>query len=1255
MRILAIRGENLASLAGPFEVDLETESIRSAGIFAITGPTGAGKSTLFDAVCLALFDRLPRMDFAENKTSVGKADGSKQIQYNDVRGVLRHGTARGFAEVDFVGQDHRRYRARWEVRRAHDKLSGNLQPQKITLTDLESGQFIGDKKTETLNEIERRIGLSFDQFRRAVLLAQGDFDTFINSGAKDRADLLEKITGTEIYTRISQAASTRAKKEREAIEQLERQLGEHQPLNDEVRIEVINQIDMIRAEIGKVETLKVILTKGRDWFVQREKLESRVTECQRALEESESISSAAQSDRKTLSDTRKALSLRAELEGAGACKQKRTLADARLLKALEAENRAIVERDRIISDYEGKKVARDRARIAYHEIGPELDKAQHLDAFIEKAEEDLTNCKDALNRCLTGRNQAQGLVITTEDTLKKLVAQCAENDRWLSEHKNVEELSRRIEEVIQDLEQWRAFSSEILSTRSRVQVLEEEAITAFSLRREKEDLLEALQAQENGLAERIAARRADISETDKGSIEVKRDAIINCIPILDQGIRAAEDALKAYLGLQEADAERAAYEGMIQEAANEIAAIDALLPTERARLEEARRSFALSEAAGSTAAEHLRLKLQEGAPCPVCGSSEHPVTEVDRVLRDRVDGDRKRVAELEEAISTRQRNRGRAEDRTSAATEMISGITKRRAGHQIEFDSAERIWEKIISTISPSCEEIGVSTPHFNEDLTQPDASAPMIALRNSVDQMMIEIKGALKRISDTEADIEKFSSEREGVRLQREAASNEIVQLREQEQGKSSESRELGGKMEEVEKAFAAVSSRIDNVAGVAFPDWKNQAAAPGEEFPNVCRSLSEEWRIKKRDIEEGSKKIASYEADMKGHRATLEAAESAVTEAQKNWTEKEAEREKLKAERAAVIWGRPAKEVRTEYRRKAEDTEKAFHEVDALKSPVEKLAAAKSAEVINVREATKTAGLEHESSEALLSEKLRSAGISREVAEAAIEKGESWVETEQLRLDRLRESVTAAKATLGEAQKALAEHDENGRPELPREEIEAAHSEIEKRLSEMSENLLKARTILLRDDEARARVTDIKSALDERREKGRVWAQLDELIGSADGLKFRRFAQSLTLRHLILLANRHLSNLYPRYELQSATGEDLALQVIDHYMADEIRGVHNLSGGERFLVSLALALGLASMSSGRGVRVESLFIDEGFGSLDSSSLAMAISVLEQLQATGRRVGVISHMEELKERISVRVEVRPVGGGRSVLQVVAS
>jgi exonuclease SbcC len=145
--------------------------------------------------------------------------------------------------------------------------------------------------------------------------------------------------------------------------------------------------------------------------------------------------------------------------------------------------------------------------------------------------------------------------------------------------------------------------------------------------------------------------------------------------------------------------------------------------------------------------------------------------------------------------------------------------------------------------------------------------------------------------------------------------------------------------------------------------------------------------------------------------------------------------------------------------------------------------------------------------------------------------------------------------------------------------------------------------------------------------------------------------FAQSLTLDALLAHANLHLDDLSPRYRLARVPGHDLDLQVVDRDMGDEIRSVHSLSGGESFLVSLALALGLSSLSS-RDTRVESLLIDEGFGSLDPSTFEVALAVLDALQASGRKVGVISHVPGLAERIGVRIAVKPQGPGRSVVRV---
>src|SRR5437763_5990493 len=164
MRILAIRGGNLASLPH-FDLDFEADPIRGAGIFAITGPTGAGKSTILDAICLAFFDRLPRLADAEKKAKISRGEGDpREVSSADVRNILRHGCADGFAEVDFVDQDGRKCRARWSVHRSRSRPEGALQAQAIALTDLGTGETIGQGKSDTLAEIRKCVGLDFDQF-----------------------------------------------------------------------------------------------------------------------------------------------------------------------------------------------------------------------------------------------------------------------------------------------------------------------------------------------------------------------------------------------------------------------------------------------------------------------------------------------------------------------------------------------------------------------------------------------------------------------------------------------------------------------------------------------------------------------------------------------------------------------------------------------------------------------------------------------------------------------------------------------------------------------------------------------------------------------------------------------------------------------------------------------------------------------------------------------------------------------------------
>ena len=199
--------------------------------------------------------------------------------------------------------------------------------------------------------------------------------------------------------------------------------------------------------------------------------------------------------------------------------------------------------------------------------------------------------------------------------------------------------------------------------------------------------------------------------------------------------------------------------------------------------------------------------------------------------------------------------------------------------------------------------------------------------------------------------------------------------------------------------------------------------------------------------------------------------------------------------------------------------------------------------------------------------------------------------------------------------------------------------------------EQIFQLRQRLTMAEQALQQAGELTDKMAAQQKQTELWLQMSELIGSATGNKFRTLAQGLTLQQLVMLANEHLHDLAPRYALQPVPNSPLALQVVDHDMGDEVRSVESLSGGESFLVSLALALALASLAADTR-QLGSLFIDEGFGTLDPDSLEMALACLDALQADGRQIGVISHVGTLVERIGVQVAVEAQGGGRSQIRV---
>jgi exonuclease SbcC len=274
------------------------------------------------------------------------------------------------------------------------------------------------------------------------------------------------------------------------------------------------------------------------------------------------------------------------------------------------------------------------------------------------------------------------------------------------------------------------------------------------------------------------------------------------------------------------------------------------------------------------------------------------------------------------------------------------------------------------------------------------------------------------------------------------------------------------------------------------------------------------------------------------------------------------------------------------------------------------------------------------------------------------ALLKGPEWIRQTREALWEGQRGVEQWQVLVKERKASL----EGWRSHAPLQSQEQAYSTVqlsELRRKQLQDVLLSTTQKLFQDGQLEHRKLELEPGLEGARRERSRWGILSELIGSADGKSFRTFAQGLTLELLLSYANENLAHLNPRYQLDRAPNPkkdargDMNVQVIDLYMGGEIRPISSLSGGELFLASLALALGLASLA-GQRTRVETVFIDEGFGSLDARTLDTALSALEVLQSEGRQVGIVSHVAALNERVGAQVLVQKVGADRSIVKVEA-
>ncbi len=1240
MKIFAIRIKNLASLDGITEIDFTREPLHSAGIFAITGPTGAGKSTILDALCLALYAKTPRYRLAETGIEIKDVQGST-IHQGDVRGILRDGTAEGFAKVDFEGVDGQHYSAAWNVRRAYNRIDGSLQAFSITLSNVSTHTEIPGKKTELLEEIERLVGLNFEQFTRSVLLAQGDFTAFLKAGRDEKSSLLEKLTGTHIYSEISKRIFENHREQLQQLRELNLQRQGIVTLTAEETNAFLEEKAALEAAIRSNEQQATILRKDLFWHERWSQLQEQVAVAVAQRETANVHKTAALPHQKQLQQIVSVQTIRPVVNRLKDIQEQLAV---KTNQAEELNNRLsdLQQQQEIIGEaIEKAAETLDLKTKEEEQAKPLLNSAKALDVQLsEKAEQ----VKAAEAEAAAIRNKQQQQTAQFEQTREAaaLVEQeIARLQQWMAANESRRPIAEqesfilsRLEDAAGILEQLHYYTSRISDAEQKTAAHEQQKQSRESGHASIRDSLEQQQKEYNALQTALA--EVDISriETGKSAADAQVEELLSA---------AAHWGL-----LYNTIKEREAQQQLLEHSKKELEQhIEKLVPAEK-QLEQkkAERDAALKivEKARLVAAEsveRLRSQLEPGAPCPVCGSTEHPYTLHNPVL-DQV------LTELEKSYK-------QSEAAYASDLALYSSLTA--ASDQLGKTIATQ--ETGISRQTASIQELEKEWAAYT--VYAGSKSIPVSEIQNWLQQQLKEQKEEQKRLKEKLLNYTRQKQELENLGtgltlLDKRLMANEneikdieraLVSLEEQQKTDSGEYRKAIGSLDKVKQSLA-----IYFTSEQWLENWQKDPVA----FTKRIRKFALEWKTNTEALEEKDRQQNILVATLKEMREQASGIKEDLARKEESVAQLQALRTEISEARSAIFNGAPVQEVETAL----SDAVAAARLVAAQKNKeAESLKSSLTRNLAQLEQLEKDKAALREQEAALRKQQdewlhnynhqkdtaLTEAGLLSLLAFT-----QDWIEAERERLRAIDDAAMQAELILDERTKALEEHNRQRSSEKTVEELMIQQKEAELLVKKNNNSVSEIDFRIKEDADNRNRIGLLLQDIEKQAQVVEDWAKLNEMIGAADGKKFRQIAQEYTLDVLLSYANVHLELLSKRYLMQRIP-DSLGLQVVDQDMGNEVRTVYSLSGGESFLVSLALALGLASLSSNR-MKVESLFIDEGFGSLDPATLNIAMDALERLHNQGRKVGVISHVQEMTERIPVQIRVSKRPSGKSKVEV---
>ena len=625
MRILAIRGKNLASLAEPFEILLNSGPLEQAGLFAITGQTGAGKSTILDALCLALYDKIPRLPDGHG-FAVGHKDEDENLRVtsNDVRSILRRGTSHAYAEVDFIGKDKHHYRARWEVSKARGKADGRLQAQEVTLSKIDDGQRIGQGKKNTLETISELIDLNFDQFRRSVLLAQGDFAAFLKAKKDERSSLLERITGTELYSELSIAAFERARQEKEALNLIANRMQDQIPLDEEARQLLEQQRDQFISQLAELDKQIASNQKIIDWYAELKKLQEAERVARDNLAGSQQAWDAAEAERQLIQKVEAAQPLRPLLSQYETANAEHRDAEQKLKDSSDQQIAAETKLQTAKEQLETLAVALVEAEQQQQQAQPLLIKARALDTRIDVI-------RQAVSTLTAEESQLLKALDSAEKEHQSLLSQQAEQtsalqqlDIWLEQNQAIKPVAAEWSRWDAELERYQTLNTrkteaELNAEQLRLAVTKDE-LSLAELKPAIDDTHKKLELHQQTLAQlktQDSQQSLEDLHRSKDELEIKREQVTLALSL-------ANNAQELQQVIKQDTDKLAATEQAINDSTLQLQTLNQQQMANGVALSEAKKALELIQATTHKNAEQFRALLQEDQPCPVCGALEHP-------------------------------------------------------------------------------------------------------------------------------------------------------------------------------------------------------------------------------------------------------------------------------------------------------------------------------------------------------------------------------------------------------------------------------------------------------------------------------------------------------------------------------------------------------------------------------------------------------------------------------------------------------